>query len=94
DSLVVDLDQLAIKAGGDALSWYQSSALVHRGFCNKCGSSLFWKYQDANAATPTIDVSAGTLEDTGGLTLTRHIFCASKGDYYEIDDQVQQFETS
>ncbi|WP_373355031.1 GFA family protein [Pseudoroseicyclus sp. CXY001] len=66
--------------------WYQSSAHARRGFCPGCGAFLFWE----EAGNPEISVSAGALEAPTGLTLTRHIFTADKGDYYEIDDGVPQ----
>ncbi len=62
------------------LRWYQSSATAERGFCGQCGSVLFWR----SAARPEISITAGTLDKPTGLTTEGHIFCADKGDYYEI----------
>ncbi len=65
-----------------ALSWYRASATAERGFCRLCGSNLFWK----PAAEARISITAGTLDGPTGLQIEEHIFCADKGDYYEIDD--------
>ncbi len=66
----------------DGLAWFRSSAKVRRGFCKGCGSFLFW---DAETQ-PTIAVSMGALDAPTGTRLSRHIFTADKGDYYEIGD--------
>ncbi|CAO3420379.1 Gfa-like protein [Azospirillum doebereinerae] len=70
------------------LAWYRSSAIAERGFCGRCGSSLFWK-GDGKA---TVDVAAGSLDQPTGLTTLRHIFASSKGDYYSFDDGLERFD--
>lgn len=61
--------------------WYASSGTARRGFCGTCGSNLFW-----DGAGENISIFAGTLDGDTGLALKGHIFCADKGDYYEIAD--------
>ncbi len=73
-------------AGEAALSWFESSPGVRRGFCSICGSQLFWDVADRN----TMSIFAGTLDGESGLRLTGHIFCEAKGDYYEITDGLPQ----
>ncbi|MEM6386243.1 MAG: GFA family protein [Pseudomonadota bacterium] len=63
------------------ITWYRSSETARRGFCGVCGSNLFWDGPGAD-----ISIFAGTLEEPTGLKLAGHIFCADKGDYYEIAD--------
>lgn len=70
----------------DGLAWYRSSDAITRGFCNRCGSTLFYKpLQEAR-----IVVSAGALEPGTGLSLIKHAFVAEKGDYYAIADDAPQ----
>ncbi|NKB27917.1 MAG: GFA family protein [Rhodobacteraceae bacterium] len=64
-----------------AVSWYQSSDTARRGFCGTCGSQLFWDGPGAN-----LSILAGSLDGATGLSMAGHIFCADKGDYYEVDD--------
>ena len=71
----------------EALRWYRSSEKAERGFCSRCGSNLFWRGLGADM----ISVAAGTLDRPTGLRLKHHIFCASRSDYYEIDDGLPQF---
>lgn len=67
--------------GNGMLAWYESSPGIRRGFCNACGSTLFWD----DGARDYIAVAAGSLDDPTGIRLAKHIFVADKGDYYEID---------
>ncbi|HEY0834938.1 MAG TPA: GFA family protein [Azospirillum sp.] len=69
------------------LAWYRSSAKARRGFCGTCGSSLFWQGDGEGL----VDVAAGTLDQPTGLATVRHIQVASKPDYYEITDGLEQF---
>lgn len=65
--------------------WYRSSDRARRGFCPACGANLFWDGPGANLA-----IFAGTLDAPTGLRMAGHIFCADKGDYYDIDDGLPQ----
>lgn len=73
-------------AAEDTLAWYESSPGIHRGFCARCGSSLFWR----DSRRDEVDILAGTLDTPTGLKLIDHIFVANKGDYYEITDGLPQ----
>jgi hypothetical protein len=68
------------------LRWYDSSPEARRGFCARCGSTLFWEA----AGRDYISIAAGTLDGATGLTTARHIFVADKGDYYQLADGVPQ----
>jgi hypothetical protein len=78
-------DHLNITAD-DSLRWYQSSPEAQRGFCNQCGSSLFWSYKEA----PSISIFPGSLDLPTGLKADAHIFVADASDYYSIDDGLPQ----
>ena len=71
-----------------SLSWYDSSDKARRGFCSVCGSSMFYERKGIDK----ISVSAGSLEIPTSLDRMRHIYVASKGDYYDISDGLPQFE--
>lgn len=66
-----------------SLVWYASSDRAKRGFCARCGSSLFWR---ANDDPSYFDVSLGTLDDTSGLALDTHIFVDSCPAYMSVAD--------
>ena len=62
------------------LKWYVSSPGHRRGFCDTCGSSLFWHEEGADY----ISIMAGTLDGDTGLVMDKHIHIATKGDYYDL----------
>jgi hypothetical protein len=69
------------------LEWYQASPIARRGFCKACGSTLFWDEYDA----PAIDILAGSIDGTLGLSVKVHLHVAEKGDYYDIPDDVPHY---
>lgn len=68
------------------LKWFSSSVGIRRGFCQQCGSNLFWD----KAALPTISIFAGTLDQPSGLELVEHIYVEEKADYYQLTDGLPQ----
>jgi len=78
-----DVPKAAVAVEGeDKVTWFQSSEKVRRGFYGTCGSPLFWDpiFRD------WIGVAMGAFEAPTGTRLAKHIFTASKGDYYDIGD--------
>ena len=67
------------------VTWYQSSEPARRGFCATCGSQMFWDGLGDN-----LSIFAGCFDGATGATISGHIFCADKGDYYEITDGLTQ----
>lgn len=72
----------------DTLTWFRSSETAERGFCNCCGSNLFWRPVDGE----TTSIMAGALETPTGLQLAFHIFTGSAGDYYQINDGLPAYD--
>ena len=84
-------NQEHLQIDGDAqLRWYESSPGIRRGFCGRCGSSLFWD----DRRNRQLSIMAGTLDPPSGLETTSHIFVADKGDYYRIADGLPQHPAS
>ncbi len=78
-------------ASDETLTWFASSQPAKRGFCNRCGSSLFWMHTGDDGA---VSVATGTLDGPTGLHTEKHIFVKDKGDYCEIGDgppQIQKY---
>ena len=72
----------------DGLVWYKASDFASRGFCARCGSTLFWS-RDGSAS---IHVLMGSLDAPTGLSLAAHMWTSEKGDYYDIADGLPQIE--
>lgn len=66
----------------DTLTWFASSDHARRGFCNRCGASLFYQPQGADH----MGIAAGCLDRPTGLAPLKHIFTADAGDYYTIPE--------
>jgi hypothetical protein len=84
----VPLDSVQIR-GLENVTWYHSSAKVRRGFCSRCGCSLFFD----PPARDWIGISMGAFDGETGTHTELHIFVAEKGDYYQIRDGLPQYAT-
>ena len=56
--------------------------------CNRCGSLLYAVVRDGKYA----HVALGTLSDSPSIRPTHHIFVGSKAPWFEITDDLPQFE--
>ncbi len=74
----------------NGLAWYKTSDVARRGFCQQCGSSLFWEPFGLEAT----GIIAGSLDGPTGLKTMGHIFVGEKSDFYEITDGLPQFKGS
>ena len=68
------------------LTWYASSDFAKRGFCSRCGSSLFYRMNDEDG----VGIAAGAIEAPNDLKPGKHIFAADKANYYDIADDAPQ----
>lgn len=85
----VEDDRLEV-IGAERLTWFSASPQARRGFCATCGSAMFWKHE----ALACTSILAGSFDKPTGLRGEAHIFVPDKGDYYEIDDGLPQYERS
>ncbi len=74
----------------EGLGWFGISDVARRGFCRECGSGLFWE----NTEQDSMGIVAGSLDGPTKLETIGHIFVADKADFYEITDDLPQFEGS
>ena len=73
---------LKIQNPQNQLIWFQSSKRARRGFCKRCGSSLFWQSDGLETTT----ILAGTLDGATGLRTEAQIYVDDKGDYYTLGE--------
>ena len=69
-----------VEITGD-VRWYVSSDTARRGFCPVCGTPLFW-----DGAGENLSIFAGALDQPTGLQVAGHIYCADKGDWYDLPE--------
>ena len=70
------------------LKWFRSSKRARRGFCRKCGASLFFKLMGSN----NISIAAGMFNGPTKLKTKMNIFVKGKLDYYKIDNHLPKFK--
>lgn len=69
----------------EGLAEYRTAGGALRGFCGRCGSSLW--FRDAAGG---FSVEAGCVDGPTGGRLAAHIFVAEKGSHYDITDGLPQ----
>ena len=93
----VPLSFAILHADGRAFAWmegssevqsYESSPGTFRAFCRNCGSGLPVLEDDGAHVT----IPAGTLDNDPGVRPVVHIHTASRASWYEIADQLPQFD--
>ena len=70
------------------LKWYKSSSIAKRGFCSRCGASLFYKLLKSKE----LDIAAGMFNNPTTTKTFSNIFTKNKLDYYELDLRLPTFE--
>jgi hypothetical protein len=71
-----------VEITSESLKWYRSSDTAERGFCDTCGSTMFWR----RFGSSRISIYAGTLDGETGLRESGQIHAEMKGDYYDLPD--------
>jgi len=70
------------------LKWFRSSKRAKRGFCRKCGASLFFKVIGSNI----VHIAAGMFNGPTKLKTKMNIFVKRKLDYYKLDNRLATFK--
>lgn len=78
--------------GEENLTVIKSSDWAERGFCNKCGSSLFYRLTAGEYAGLT-NVGFGTLDDQSGFEMVREWYCDLKPDAYTFEGERERLTT-
>ena len=84
----VDRDRFRITDGEGLLAWYQSTSEARRGFCSRCGSTLFFsseRWADEMHIALAHMVGPIDKEPQG------HVFFDSKAEWVHVDDGVPRF---
>jgi hypothetical protein len=86
---VVPTDTLTVTSGENLISEYASSPKRRKCFCSNCGSQLFIRRLDAPELTV---VTLGAIDGDPRVLPERHVFVASKAPWYDITDELPQFQ--
>ena len=63
-------------------SYYLSSKIARRGFCNRCGTPLSFEFNDS----PNMDLSVGSLDEPSSLKPEAHYAIESRIAAWHVDD--------
>jgi hypothetical protein len=74
--------------GWELVQLYESSPGSHRAFCRVCGSRAPLRSPDGTA----VFIPAGLFDDDPGARPAFHMFVGSKAAWWEISDDLPQFE--
>ena len=80
-------EKFAVVSGADGLLIY-GDATTHDAHCGRCGSLLYSRVRDG----AYVHVTMGTLRDAPAIRPSAHIFVGSKAPWYEISDDLPQFQ--
>ena len=69
----------------------ESGRWIKLHFCPKCGTTLSSTWQEDRGE---IALLAGTLDDTSGIKVDRHVWTRSKQHWFELPPGAQAFEKS
>ena len=70
------------------LKWYKSSNIAKRGFCSRCGASIFYKLTKSR----NISIAAGMFSNPTKLKTYSNIFTKGKLDFYKLDLRLPKFD--
>lgn len=83
--LGVESDGNVSFSGEENIGVYQSSAWAERGFCNKCGTHLFYRLKENNHYY----IPVGVLEEDKGLVFDLEVFIEEKPQYYSFANETK-----
>lgn len=69
--------------GKQAISIFDSSAWAERGFCNKCGTHLFYRLKETGQHM----IPVGIFEDDADLIFDQQVFIDEKPSFYRFANQ-------
>lgn len=79
--VLVPLDRVTITG---PVGWFSSSPELRRGFCTRCGTTLF----SERAAMNAIGLTMGSLDDPDRFAPSAHIWLSSKQAWLELGDDL------
>jgi hypothetical protein len=84
----VRMDRLHITRGSGSVLIHGAADTAHDVHCSACGSLLYSVVREGAYA----HVAMGTLVDTPSIRPSMHIFVGSKAPWFEITDDLPQFD--
>jgi hypothetical protein len=83
--MLFKIDNVAIEG---PVAYINSSEGLKRGFCPKCGSTLFSRRETVGV----MGITVGSLDDASAFKPQMHIYVASKQPWVKINDGLPQYD--
>jgi hypothetical protein len=77
--------RFALTQGSDHLRWYQSSLQSKRGFCDTCGSTLFFM---STVCPGEVHVARALIDGEVDRAPTAHVFYDQHVDWFAVGDDL------
>ena len=72
--------------GQENITVYDSSGWAERGFCNKCGSHLFYRLKDSQAH----EIPAGLFDNQNDFSLDLQVYVDKKPSFYRFANKTKE----
>jgi hypothetical protein len=84
----VVLEQFRITAGEDLLRWYRSTSSARRGFCSRCGSTMFFQ---SDRWPDEMHVALAAMDSPIDRGPKAHVFFDSAVEWVHVDDGIPRY---
>ena len=82
-------DRVNIGSGTDQLAWYDSSPGAQRGFCRKCGSTMFFR---SERWADELHIALGCIDDEIDRQPQANVFFDRHVEWMPIDKSLKQVD--
>ena len=83
--MAVDCGTEVVIGGRENVSVFNSSEWAERGFCNQCGSHLFYRLKESGQHM----MPAGLFEDSSQMVLSHQVFIDNKPEFYSFSNETK-----
>lgn len=77
-----NVPQAAVRWTAGSPTWYASSKIARRGFCNRCGTPFSFAFLDSK----NMDLSIGSLDDPDAFRPESHFAIESRLPHWHVED--------
>lgn len=83
----VESSRFEIVNGADRVNWYKSTLEARRGFCDRCGSTMFFK---SDRWADETHIALANMERSIDREPTAHVFYDTHVDWVEVGDDLRR----
>lgn len=84
----VETSAFNLVAGSDVISWYQSTPQARRGFCSRCGSTIFF---ESERWPDEVHIALAHMDGPIDRAPRAHVFYDSRVDWIDLGDELPHF---